>query len=92
VIYISLKPIIDPTRVLLVYGNERTGWGRLLSCVNQNRVQAYGNRNTRELIAYLEAENAKLRGRASKLTSQVQALRAAVGDFENTPRARQTVM
>ena len=43
--------------------------------------------SVRELIAHLEIENAKLRDRASKLTSQVQALREAVGDFENTSPA-----
>jgi hypothetical protein len=36
------------------------------------------NASVRELIAYLEVENAKLRDRASKLTLQVQALREAV--------------
>jgi hypothetical protein len=44
--------------------------------------------SVRELIAHLEIENAKLRDRASKLMSQVQALREAVGDSENiVPRS-----
>ena len=33
-----------------------------------------------ELVAYLEAENSMLRDRALKLTSQIRALREALGD------------
>jgi hypothetical protein len=40
-----------------------------------------------ELVAYLEAENAMLRGRALKLASEIRTLREAMGDgpSENTP-------
>ena len=44
--------------------------------------------NTRELLAYLEAENSMLRDRALKLASEIRALREALGGdvpSENMP-------
>ena len=44
-----------------------------------------------ELVAYLEAENSMLRGRALKLASEIRALREALGGdvpSENTPDRR----
>jgi hypothetical protein len=54
-----------------------------------NEERSRQGSNIRELVAYLEAENAELRDEALKLASEIRALREAMEDVgipsENTP-------